>query len=315
VAEFGTIQVENRYLSKVTGKMDFATKTEHVFAVLEEMAPENGLFPYYIRNNPADKPEFANNKLTFGAMADSLYEYMLKIWLQGGRRETWYREMYDNAMEGMHTELLQVSSPSGLTYIADKNGGKLDHKMDHLVCFMGGLLALGAYTDPLGLESPRAQRDLRAAKALTYTCYQMYARMNTGISPEYVQFHPGRDFVPGNGAPHYLLRPEAFESFFILHQLTGDPVYREWGWETFQSIEKYCKTKYAYGALSNVQDTAGRPRDSMESFFLAETLKYLYLLQDPDTEIDVLNKHVFNTEAHPLRMFPVIDGKKASYEK
>ena len=38
----------------------------------------------------------------------------------------------------------------------------------------------------------------------------------------------------------------------------------------------------------------------MESFFLAETMKYLYLLQDPDTEIDPLNTHVFNTEAHPL---------------
>lgn len=48
----------------------------------------------------------------------------------------------------------------------------------------------------------------------------------------------------------------------------------------------------------------------MESFFLAETLKYLYLLLDPDTEIDILHKHVFNTEAHPTRIFPVIDQEK-----
>jgi hypothetical protein len=238
-------------------------------------------------------------------MADSVYEYMLKIWIQGGKTEPMYREMYDKAMEGMHNELLQTSTPSGLTYIAEKNDGVLDHKMDHLVCFMGGLLALGAYTDPLGLDSDRAQRDLRSAKALTYTCYQMYARMNTGISAEYVQFVPGEDIA--RGAPHYLLRPEAVESFFILNQLTGDPVYREWGWEVFQSIEKYCKTKFAYGALNDVRDTTAEPRNSMESFFLAETLKYLYLLQDPDTEIDVLNKHVFNTEAHPMRIFPVID--------
>jgi Glycosyl hydrolase family 47 len=183
----------------------------------------------------------------------------------------------------------------------------LDHKMDHLVCFMGGSLALGAYTDPLGLQSTRAQRDLKTARALTYTCYQMYARMKTGIAPEFVQFHAGNDFSIGRGAPHYLLRPETVESFFILNQLTGDPIYREWGWEVFQSIEKYCKTAIAYGALSNVQDTEQQPRDKMESFFLAETIKYLYLLQDPDTEIDVLNKHVFNTEAHPLRIFPLID--------
>jgi Glycosyl hydrolase family 47 len=174
---------------------------------------------------------------------------------------------------------------------------------------MGGLLALGAYTDPNGLQSPRAQRDLKTARALTYTCYQMYARMKTGIAAEFVQFQNGQDFQVGRGAPHYLLRPETVESFFILNQLTGDPVYREWGWEVFQSIEKYCKTKYGYGALSNVQDTEAAPRDSMESFFLAETIKYLYLLQDPDTEIDVLNKHVFNTEAHPMRIFPLLEKK------
>ena len=40
-----------------------------------------------------------------------------------------------------------------------------------------------------------------------------------------------------------VLRPETVESFFVLYQLTGDPVYREWGWEVFQAIEKYCKTE------------------------------------------------------------------------
>lgn len=311
VAEAGTLQIEFRYLAKVANLPDLATKSEHVYTVLKKVSRPDGLFPYYIRNNPkgSSTPEFANDKITFGAMGDSLYEYMLKIWIQGGRQEPLYREMYDLAIDSMHKELLQTSTPSGLAYIADKNSGQLDHKMDHLVCFMGGLLALGAYLDPLGLESERAQRDLRTGKALAYTCYQMYARMNTGISAEFVQFYDGRDFEIGRGAPHYLLRPEAFESFFILNQLTGDPVYREWGWEAFQSIEKYCKTKIGYGSLSNVQDTNGKPRDKMESFFLAETIKYLYLLQDPDTEVDLLHKHVFNTEAHPLRIFPVMDAK------
>jgi hypothetical protein len=278
------------------------------------MAPGNGLYPYYLRlsNKSEPKPKFANSKLTFGAMADSAYEYMLKMWLQGGKTESMYRDMYDKAIMGMHDELKQASTPSGLTYIADKSNGSIDSKMDHLVCFMGGLLALGAYTDPQGLDSARAQRDLRTGKALTYTCYQMYARMNTGISAEFVQFEDGADFDIGRGAPHYLLRPETVESFFILNQLTGDPIYREWGWEVLQAIEKYCKTDIAYGELSNVADTNGKPRDRMESFFLAETLKYLYLLFDPDTEIDVLHKHVFNTEAHPTRIFPLLEEKAQS---
>ena len=144
-------------------------------------------------------------------------------------------------------------------------------------------------------------------KALTYTCYQMYARMPTGISPEYIQFHDGEDFDIGRGAPHYLLRPETVESFFVLYHLTGDPIYREWGWEVFQAIERYCKTVAGYGQLENVRKTDWPAKDSMESFFLAETLKYLYLLFDPDTPIDLLHKHVFNTEAHPMRIFPAMD--------
>ena len=174
--------------------------------------------------------------------------------------------------------------------------------MDHLVCFMGGLLALGAYSDPEGLDSHRAQRDLKTGKALTYSCYQMYAATATGLSPEIVDNWNSGPRVDRFSA-FYMLRPEAVESFYILHQLTGDPIYREWGWEVFQSIEKYCKTDIAYGTYPNVEEKYLEPEDVMESFFLAETLKYLYLLFDPDTEVDILGKYVFNTEAHPLRIF------------
>lgn len=306
LSEFGTLQLEFRLLARLTGISEYKEKTEHVYHLLSDMHPSHGMYPYFIRNN-GPKPEFANDKITFGAMSDSLYEYMLKIWLQGGRTEDFFRNMYDTAIQGMHDELLSISSPSGLVFIADKNNGRIDTKMDHLVCFMGGLLALGAYTDPQGLHSDRAQRDLKTAKALTYTCYQMYARMETGISPEFVQFYPGKDLEPGRGAPHYLLRPETVESFFVLYHLTGDPVYREWGWEVFQAIERYCRTEAGYGSLKDVRRVHQVPDDKMESFFLAETLKYIYLLFDPDTQIDLLHTHVFNTEAHPVRIFPAMD--------
>lgn len=309
LAEFGTLQLEFRWLDTFVNTPETAEmrrKVERVFEILHQMSPSNGLYPYYMKNQNSGSPTFANNHLTFGAMADSFYEYMLKVWIQGGKVEPMYREMYDKAMQGMHDELLQISEPSGLYYIADKTGHMIDHKQDHLVCFMGGLLALGAYSDPLGLDSDRAQRDLQTGRALAYTCYQTYARMATGISPEYVQFYKGDDFRIGAGAPHYLLRPETVESFFILNHLTKDPVYREWGWEVFQSIEKYCKTGVAYGTIKDVSNTKQQPNDKMETFFLAETMKYLYLLFDPDTEVDLLEKHVFNTEAHPIRVFSKI---------
>jgi len=56
----------------------------------------------------------------------------------------WLREMYDESIQGMLDILLKASSPTGLAYIADWNGYANEHKMDHLVCFMPGTMALGA---------------------------------------------------------------------------------------------------------------------------------------------------------------------------
>ena len=94
------------------------------------------------------------------------------------------------------------------------------------------------------------------------------------------------DFKKGN-APYYILRPETSETLFILYHLTKDPVYREWGWEIFQAIEEHCKTDAGYAAIKDVDRMTQDNR--MESFFLAETLKYLYLLQDDTNDIDLLN--------------------------
>jgi hypothetical protein len=76
-------------------------------------------------------------------------------------------------------------------------------------------------------------------------------------------------------------------------------VYREWGWKIFQAIETHCKLPYGYGSYPDVTVVGKMPQNKQESFFLAETLKYLYLLQSPDHGIS-LQKYVLNTEAHPL---------------
>jgi len=162
-------------------------------------------------------------------------------------------------------------------------------------------MALGAYTHPDGLDSQEAQRQLITGKQLAYTCYQMYAGGKFGLPPEYVQFSGKNDFITAPDAPYYILRPEASETFFILYHLTKDPVYREWGWEVFRAIEEYCRTESGYAAIKNV--ATAQQNNRMESFFPAETLKYLYLLQDNSDKLDLLNKHVLNTEAHPLRLF------------
>ena len=108
--------------------------------------------------------------------------------------EPLYRKDYDAAMDGVMKLLLQRSTPDRLAYLADWTGGSLKHKMDHLVCFVPGMLALGAYRHP---NSPNAERDLRVAKQLMYTCYQMYERQPTGIAPELVR----RSHVSSRPAP------------------------------------------------------------------------------------------------------------------
>jgi mannosyl-oligosaccharide alpha-1,2-mannosidase len=193
----------------------------------------------------------------------------------------------------------------GLLYVSDLEGGHNVHKMDHLVCFLPAVLALGAVTMPEE-DSERAERYMTVAKGLTHTCYQMYHKYPTHLAPEFVRFVDGQDMVPG--ANFYILRPETAEALFYLHEITGHPIYREWAWEIFQGIDRHCRTNEAYGAHPDVTNTNRQPDDRMESFFLAETLKYLYLIQDPDHPID-LQKHVFNTEAHPLRMFDAPPGR------
>ena len=102
---------------------------------------------------------------------------------------------------------------------------------------------------------------------------------------------------------HNLLRPELIESLYYMYHLTGDKMYQEWGWNIFQSFEKYTRQTDGYSSINDVRNKDNlRPRDKMESFFLAETLKYTYLLFDTKNLFS-FDKWIFNTEAHPLPIY------------
>ena len=70
----------------------------------------------------------------------------------------------------------------------------------------------------------------------------------------------------------------------------------------FQAIDKHCWTPTAYSGLLDVTRVPPEQNDSMQSFFLAETLKYLYLIFSP-TSVLPQSQYVFNTEAHPFPIF------------
>ncbi len=76
----------------------------------------------------------------------------------------------------------------------------------------------------------------------------------------------------------YILRPEAIESVFIMYRITGDDYWREKGWKMFSAIQSYTLTEIANSAISDVTSEVPVFDDTMESFWLAETLKYFYLL-------------------------------------
>ncbi|KAI1262152.1 glycoside hydrolase [Xylariaceae sp. FL1019] len=98
----------------------------------------------------------------------------------------------------------------------------------------------------------------------------------------------------------YILRPEAIESVFYMYRFTGDAKYMEVAWNMFVAIEKATRSTYASAALHDVTYRKPDQVDSMESFWLAETLKYFYLIFGEWDAFD-LDKWVLNTEAHPLR--------------
>lgn len=167
-------------------------------------------------------------------------------------------------------------------------------EQEHLACFAPGMLALGA-----SIENDQALLEL--AGELTESCYLQYHRQQTGIGPEKMNVNT---FRPTPGQEYWVMRPEVIESIFIMWRLTHDTKYRQWGYEIAQNIEKHCKVRTGgYAGLANVNGNPLVANDRQESFFLAETLKYLYLLFVPDTVIP-LDKYVFNTEAHPI---PIIN--------
>jgi endoplasmic reticulum Man9GlcNAc2 1,2-alpha-mannosidase len=316
ISEVGTVQLEFAYLSKITGNPVYESTTDKPIEKLHSH-PNNvdGLFHMFI--NP-DTGTIQGSTLTFGARVDSLYEYFLKQWVQSKGEKRMAKDLYDRAMVGMQKHLIAHTKPTGLTYIAEKNGahGEQIGKMDHLVCWVPGMLALGTL-DSVGGEYGRPseetkQQHMKLAEELAHTCYEFYRRSPTGLAPEIIRFNDHNDFHVDPGAKHNLLRPETVESLFIMWRITHDQKYRDWGWEIFQSFVHY--TRIPSGGYSNLHDVTnnrfvpGDARwanwsDKMESFFLAETLKYLYLLFSDD-DVVPLDKYVFNTEAHPLPIDP-----------
>lgn len=300
-SEVTTIQLEFRDLSRITGEQKYEQAIETVSNHVHGLPKKNGLVPIFINANTGQFRSSAT--ITFGARGDSYYEYLLKQWVQTGKTKNVYKEDYLEAVAGMKSHLVRKSEPNKLTYIGELLSGRsFSPKMDHLVCFMPGTLALG-YLNGMPPDH------LELAKELMETCYEMYKRMATKLSPEIVYFNQAPqskdDLIVKPADAHNLLRPETVESLLYLRRITGDKKYQDWGWQIFQAFMKHTKVEGAgFSSINNVRSITNPGfRDKLESFFLAETLKYLYLLFEDSVELLPFDKFVFNTEGHPLPVY------------
>merc|ERR1712129_293896 len=157
----------------------------------------------------------------------------LKEWLRSGKRDKQAKSMFDEAALDIEEQLIQTS-PGGLVYIAESKYGRLEHKMDHLACFAAGMYGLAAHEE----KDDKSARWMEVAKGITNTCHESYDRTDTKLGPEAFRFS---DAVEARALKqnerYYILRPETFESYFLLWRLTKDPKYRDWGWEAVQALE------------------------------------------------------------------------------
>ncbi|KAI4344474.1 hypothetical protein L6164_011696 [Bauhinia variegata] len=291
LADSGSEQLEFIALSQRTKEPKYQQKVENVIKEIHRTFPADGLLPIYINPHTGIAQ---HSTVTFGAMGDSFYEYLLKAWIQGNKTEVvkYYREMWEASMKGLRG-LIRKSAPSSFAYICEKNGNDLYNKMDELACFVPGMLALGSSCYGPG----EAEKFMSLAEELAWTCYNFYQLTPTKLAGENYFFRQGEDM--NVGISWNIQRPETIESLFYLWRLTGNKTYQEWGWNIFQAFERNSRVETGYVGLRDVR--TGDKDNMMQSFFLAETLKYLYLLFSPPSVIP-LDEWVFNTEAHPLRI-------------
>jgi ER degradation enhancer, mannosidase alpha-like 2 len=272
-AETGTLLLEFGALSKLTGNPVFYDKAKRA------------LVETYKRRSPLDlvgssinveTGAWTDNDSHISGGIDSYYEYLWKCWLLFGDKDC--------------LEMWNASIPAVQKYLADEIGGELwyghadmvtgkrtDTTYGALDAFFPALLALSG-------DIPRARR----LQASSFKMWKLH-----GIEPEVIDYKTMRVV-----AATYHLRPEIVESTYYLHHYTSDPEYRQMGETIFNDFVKHCRTEAGYAALKDV--ITKEKRDEMESFALAETFKYFYLLFAPPGTLD-FDKVVFNTEAHPLR--------------
>jgi mannosyl-oligosaccharide alpha-1,2-mannosidase len=332
----GTITLEFSRLSQITGDDKYYAAVSRLMDVFYEGQNATklpGMWPMMVSMR---KPDVVSGyQFTIGGNADSLYEYLPKAHALLGsadpsaaKFEAMSRAFMDTAMRNLFFAPMIPGQEDILisgNVDVHESGPSLDPESEHLSCFIGGLYALGGR---LFNNDEYLDNGIRLARGCAYA----YQSFPSGIMPERYNMvlcpgpdrrkrcawdekryaedaatrpqhkpHLPKGFTTAKD-PRYILRPEAIESVFILWRITGDPVWRETAWAMFEAVAAETDTKLANAAIMDVTVKGSEKEDYMESFWMAETLKYFYLCF-ADTGLISLDDFVLNTEAHPFRLW------------
>jgi mannosidase alpha-like ER degradation enhancer 2 len=272
-AEIGSLLIEFGTLSKLTNKPVYYDKAKRALLEVYDRRSPIGLVGSSIN---VETGKWIDPVSHISGGIDSYYEYLLKCSILFQDKDC--EQMWKTSIAALN-KYVADPTPGGLWYaqVNMNTGVKVSTHYGALDAFFPAVLALSG--------------DLGRAAQLQQSSYKMWTTW--GVEPEEFDYSVMKITYPG-----YELRPEIIESTYYLHYFTGKPLYLDMGRTFADSLDKYCRTDTGFAALVNVETR--QQRDDMESFFLAETLKYLYLLYAPKSTLD-LHTTVFNTEAHPIR--------------
>jgi Glycosyl hydrolase family 47 len=272
-AETGTLLLEFGTLSRLTGRPVFYQKAKRALVETFKRSSPLGLVGESIN---VETDAWTNTDSHISGGIDSYYEYLWKCWLLFGDKDC--RDMWNASVPAVNKYLAdEIRGELWYGHADMQTGERTKTQYGALDAFFPALLA---FSGDLG----RARR----LQASSFKMWNLY-----GIEPETLDYKTMQVV-----ARSYHLRPEIIESTYYLYHYTGDPEYRRMGEKMFDDFVKYCRAEAGYAALADV--ISKQPLDEMQSFVLAETFKYFYLLFAPPETLQ-FDRVIFNTEAHPLK--------------
>ncbi|XP_055897620.1 ER degradation-enhancing alpha-mannosidase-like protein 3 isoform X3 [Biomphalaria glabrata] len=267
----GTMILEFAALSRLTGIGIYEEKSRKAMDYLwSQRHRSNNLMGMVINIHNGD---WVRRESGVGAGIDSYYEYVLKTYVLLG--DDTYLNRFNKHYEAVKRYISQ--GPLLVDVLMHKPTSAAKNFMDALLAFWPGLQVLVG--------------DIGPAVETHEMLYQIIQRHN--FLPEAFT----TDFRVHWG--QHPLRPEFLESTYFLYKATSDPYYLQVGKKVLENLEQHARVPCGFAAIKDIK--RGTHEDQMDSYVLAETFKYLFLLfsekEDVLLEID---DFIFTTEAHIL---------------